>query len=425
MALVYGVDPETIMDREIPPRIRRARLLRRTGFAVATTLVAALAVWTILGWVSPSVNRDEIRTARVVRGDLEATISASGIAIPSFEKVISSPIDARVMRVVRPAGAAVDSGDALVELDLEQPRLAVSRLDQQIAQKQNEELRLVSTLTSTTRSLESSLEQKELDLELHHYRAEQNRRLLAEGLVSEETMRQFVIAEKKAQIEIRQIVAALAAARTEAGAQLHSARIEREMLVRDRDEAARQLDLATARSDRAGVVTWITPTEGATVRRGDVLARIADLSGVRIEGSVSDVHAATLRPGMEVVVRADERSLRGRILSVAPAVTDGVVKFIVDLDEAAAGLHSQQRVDLDIITARRPNVLKLKKGSFDAGAQTRLFVIRDQDTASGRTVRLGLSGSSEYEIVSGLSEGDEVILTDMRRFADLNEVRVK
>jgi HlyD family secretion protein len=413
------------MDREIAPEVRREKMLRKAGIGACIIIVALTALWTLVGWVSPSVDRDDIRTARVERGDLEATIAASGVAIPSFEKVISSPIDARVMRVIRPAGANVVAGDPLVELDLEQPRLAVGRLDQQIAQKQNEELRLGSSLSSTMLALESSLEQKKLDLDMYRYRAAQNRKLLAEGLVSDETMRQSAVAEKKAEIEIKQLQAAVASARRENAAQLGSARLEREMLTRDRGEAARQLELATARSDRAGVVTWITPTEGATVRRGDVLAKIADLSGVRVEGSVSDVHAATLRPGMEVVVRADGKSLRGRIASVAPAVTDGAVKFIVDLGAGVTGLHSQQRVDIDIITARKRGVLKLRKGSFDPGSKTRVFVIDNRNRAMNRTAELGLSGTNEYEIVGGLTEGEEVILTDMRRYAELKQVRVK
>lgn len=413
------------MDREIAPEVRRRKMLRQAGIAVALLVVAATLMSTLVGWVSPSIDRDEIRTARVERGELEATISASGIAIPSFEKVISSPIDARVMRVISPAGTSVAAGDPLLELDLEQPRLAVSRLDQQLAQKQNEELRLRSTLASNVLAVQSALEQRKLDHDMLRYRAEQNRKLREEGLVSEETMKQATVAEKKAEIEIAQLEAALVSASRESGAQLGSARLEREILARERAEAARQLELATARSDRAGVVTWITPTEGATVRRGDVLARIADLSGVRIEGSVSDVHAATLRPGMEVVVRADGKALRGTIASVAPAVTDGVVKFIVDIGKITTGLHSQQRVDIDVVTARKRNVLKLRKGSFDTGARTWLFVVTNSGRAVNQTVELGLSGSSEHEIVSGLAEGDEVVLSDMRRYAELKEVRVK
>jgi HlyD family secretion protein len=412
------------MDREIAPEVRRRTMLRKGSVAAVAVLVAFTLIWTLVGWVRPALAREEIRTAKVERGALEATIVASGVVVPSSEKVVSSPIDARVLRVLRTTGASVVAGDPLVELDLEGSRLAVARLDQQIAQRQNEELRLSSNLGSNLVTLQSSIEQKKLDLEMLGYRAEQNRKLRAEGLVSEEVLREATVAEKKAAIELRQLEAALASARRESGVQIGSARLEREMLERDRSEAARQLELATARSDRAGVVTWITPTEGALVRSGDVLARIADLSGVRVEGSVSDVHARAVRSGMETLVRADGKSFRGRIASVAPAVVDGVVKFIVELEDPTAALHSQQRVDVDIITARKRGVLKVRKGAFDPGDRTRLFVI-EGNRAVSRSVELGLSGTDEYEIKSGLAEGDEVVLSDMRRYAELDQVRVK
>jgi HlyD family secretion protein len=67
-------------------------------------------------------------------------------------------------------------------------------------------------------------------------------------------------------------------------------------LLRERDEAQRQVELGTARADRTGVVTWAVAEEGAVVRRGDVLARVADLRSFRVETTHSDVHARTVAP---------------------------------------------------------------------------------------------------------------------------------
>src|SRR4029077_18222206 len=82
----------------------------------------------------------------------------------------------------------------------------------------------------------------------------------------------------------------------------------------------RLLDLSTTKSDRKGVLTWVLSQEGALVRRGDVIARIADLSSFRVDGSVSDVHAGQLRPGMSAVVRINDESLDGTISEVFPTV---------------------------------------------------------------------------------------------------------
>ena len=67
--------------------------------AVIVVLMSAF-VWGA-DLLRPSVRRDRVRTARVESGPLEASLTASGTVVPAIEHVISSPIDARVLAVLR------------------------------------------------------------------------------------------------------------------------------------------------------------------------------------------------------------------------------------------------------------------------------------------------------------------------------------
>ena len=62
-----------------------------------------------------------------------------------------------------------------------------------------------------------------------------------------------------------------------------------------RNDAWRELQRGTARAEHDGVVTWTLTEEGATVREGDAIARVADLSAFRVEGTVADVNAPRWR----------------------------------------------------------------------------------------------------------------------------------
>jgi len=87
------------MDREIAARIRRFKILKRMLFAIVFLLaVSAGLIWGP-GWIQPAVKRSEIRTAKVDWGPIETGITGSGIVVPEFEAVLSSPIDARVIRI--------------------------------------------------------------------------------------------------------------------------------------------------------------------------------------------------------------------------------------------------------------------------------------------------------------------------------------
>lgn len=418
------------MDREISSDVRRKRIARRVAIAAIAIAAAVFSIAATIDLLRPSVKRRDLRKARVERGAVDATLQASGTVVPAFEQVVSSPVEARVLRVVRRAGDRVKAGDALLTLDTSASRLDFERLDERLAQKENETSQLRLRLDDALAAQRAQIEQKKLDAEILHLRAEQNARLFREGLVSDQENLVAAAAAKKSDIELVQLTDALGRARRSADAQLAAAQMNARILVRERDESRRQLDLAMMRADRAGIVTWTLQEEGATVRRGDVIARIADLSAFRVVASISDIHASRLAAGMPVRVRLDESTIvGGAIASVDPRIESGVARFYVDLDadhdgRAHAKLRNNLRVDVFVVTGRREQVLRVDRGSLGQSAREDIFVIRGGD-AVRVPVRFGLAGQEHIEILSGVALGDEVIVSDMSDFGQVKKLRLK
>ena len=179
------------------------------------------------------------------------------------------------------------------------------------------------------------------------------------------------------------------------------------------------------KSDRDGVLTWVLSQEGALVRRGDVIARIADLTSFRVDGTVSDIHAGRLRTGMAAVVRANDVDLQGTVTEVLPTVENGVLRFTVALSEPShAALRPNLRTDVLVVTERKARALRIKRGPFADNAAVQAFVVRG-DRAIRVPIQVGLTGVDDVEIVSGVSEGDEVIISDMKDYLHLAEVWIK
>src|SRR5689334_22961956 len=126
------------MDREISTAVRTRRSVRRT--ATAVMIAAAIIFLTVasVSWLKPSVKRRDIQTARVTRGSVEAVLQASGTIVPENEEVISSPIEARVLRIGRRAGDLLRAGDEILTLDTTATRLDLERLRDRVAQKESE-----------------------------------------------------------------------------------------------------------------------------------------------------------------------------------------------------------------------------------------------------------------------------------------------
>ena len=94
-------------------------------------------------------------------------------------------------------------------------------------------------------------------------------------------------------------------------------------------------------------------------------------------------------------------------------------------DKSNMLLRSNLRVDVLIVTDHKDRVLRIKKGPFASGEGLRdVFVIRG-DTAIKTPVRFGIVGFEHYEVVQGLLEGDEVIISDMTQYQHLKEVKLK
>src|SRR5687768_7879305 len=290
------------MDRDITQEVRKRRTVRRIVTVVVAIAAAAFCLAATVEWLRPSLKRRDVQTARVSRGSVEATLQASGAVVPLVEQVVSSPVEARVLRIGRRAGTPVKAGDELLSLDTAATRLEAERLGDRVAQKESENEQLRIRLDETVASLRAQIEQKKLDAEIVHYTATQKQKLREEGLTAEQEALAAQATAKKTDIELRQLHEALR-----------------------RAELSRQAQLAAA--------------------------RIADLSSYRVVASISDVHASRVGAGMRTHVKIDDESLGGTIESVDPRIENGVMRFYVTLDQPShARLRNNLRVDVSIVT---------------------------------------------------------------------------
>ena len=414
------------MDREIAPAALKRRMIRRLILSAGLiAAISALVIWGP-GLIKPSVNRSRVRTANVDSGPIEATINASGTVIPEFEQVLSSPVNARVVRILKRPGALVAKGEAIIELDISETVLALERVTQQVDLKQNQQARAKLDLENTLINLMSQWEIKNLEFKSAIQSSARNRELFKQGLVSSEVLNQTQLLEEKTRFELKQLEESKRNARQSTDTQLQGLALEMKTLEKERTEARRQLELATTKSDRDGVLTWVIPEEGATVQKGAVLARIADLTSFRVQASVSDVHAGRLSAGLPVSIKINDSLLDGNISSIDPTIKEGVMTLMIALKEKAdSQLRSNLRVDVLIVVERKERVLRIKKGPFANTEGVRdVFVIRG-DSAIRTSARLGVSSFEAYEVVEGLIEGDEVIISDMADFMHAKEVKLK
>lgn len=414
------------MDRPIDPAVFRARRRRRALWGAALAALALAVLYAAPVALSPSLRRDRVRLAIVERGPVDASIAATGLVLPEVEQVVTTPVDARVVRIRHRAGAAVKAGEPLIDLDLGQARLAAEGLSQDLAIKSNDQARRRIALERSLIDVDGRIEVKGLQLGQARAQLDRDRQLHAEGLLSLELLRRSELAEAQASVELAQLQAERANAERSSRAELEGLALEMAKLRGELAQARRLLDLAGIRAERDGVLTWALAQEGVAIRAGEPVARVADLGSFRVEASVSDVHGPRLSRGLPAIVKVGEARLDAVLASVSPAVANGVISVDLALRERAhALLRPNLRVEVELVTDRRADSLRIRRGPFATGGGAQpVFVVRD-----GRAVRtiatLGVSSADYFEVIDGLVEGDEAIVSDMRDYASRREVRLR
>lgn len=416
---------EQSMDRELDRAELRRRLLKKVSWVALPLILGVLSLAALAQWLRPELDLGQVQTARVERGPVEASFQASGAVMPKFEKVLSSPIEARILEILKSAGAQVEEGEALVRLDTSVAQLEFERLEDRVALKQAEIAQIRIEHQQTLEDLRNQIRRQRLDLEIFEYQLQQNEQIHAEGLISEEALRQAEVSAQKARIELEQLGANVDSTQQALAKQIERLDLEAAILRKERAQAKRVLELATIRADRDGVLTWIVQEEGTTVQRGATLARVADVGSYRVEATASDIHTQLITLGQPVEIRLNGDRLAGHVSRIYPTIEEGTVRFVAELDRSSdLRLRNKLRVDVLVITATDPDSLRLRRGPFFQGGESQEVYIVESEQAVKRRVRFGMVGQDYLEIVEGLESGDQVIISDMEEYQHLAKVKL-
>ncbi len=414
------------MDREVPAsQLSKAR--NRTWLRVfLAVIVLGTLVYFFKKSIGSSIEASRIRIGVVQKGNVDNTLDATGEVIPAYEQIITSPIKATIKRVLLTPGTRINTGQAIVELDKSLTQIEFERYEDQLALKRNSIEQLRMKLNKDLYDAEISDKIKLLNINKLKADLEDARRLTQVGGGTQEDITRAENALKIAQLEKQQLENDLDYNRKSMGASLKETELGAQIEGKNLKELSHKLRMADIVADRPGVLTWVNENIGSSVSEGEMLAKVADLGSFRVEGSCSDVYADQVKAGLPVIVKVNDSTLRGVITQVKPAVKDGVVGFVVQLDNARAeSLRPNMKVELFIVTSRSANTLRIANGPTFSGKRKQYVYVLEGTTAHRRDVEVGLSNFDFVEIKSGLTVGEKVILTDMNEYEHLEEIEVK
>ncbi|MFC2102672.1 efflux RND transporter periplasmic adaptor subunit, partial [Bacteroidota bacterium] len=142
--------------------------------------------------------------------------------------------------------------------------------------------------------------------------------------------------------------------------------------------------------------------------------------------TISDLYADRIFQGQEALVKINNQELKGRIVTIQPAVTNGFIAFTVALsDKSNTNLRPHLKVDVYPIIASKKDVILLpNEAAFTGASEQVLFVIKE-GKAYRKDVTTGLSNYEYIEILTGIDAGDEVIVSNMKEYKRRKSIPIK
>lgn len=414
------------MDRAIPVSVQRKRRMVRIGkYILIVATVLGVATWLGILMMS-SVDKKSLIISAVDRGTIDVSITATGKVMPAFEEVIISPISAQILEVYAHSGDTVDVGTPLLRLDLQSAQTDYSKAldEREIRQQQLVQLTTNTETQLSDRRMQIEVEEMKLGQLEAQLRNEQYLDSLGSG--TKDRVRQAEITLRTAQMQLKQLKQQYENEVRVRKADLRMKQLQDGIADKSLSETRRTLDGANIRSTRKATLTYISSEIGSIVGAGSKVAVVSDLSHFKVNGEIADTYSDRVIAGGRVLVKIGKERLFGTISTVTPLSQNGVITFTVSMDNPShPKLRSGLKVEVFVITSIKEDVLRIRNGSYYTGAgDYTLFIFKDANTLVPRTVRLGECNYDHVEVISGLEEGDSVVVSDMQKYKGKEKIRI-
>ena len=423
------------MDRAIPAIEQRKRKLKKAAmWAGGFLAVLGIAAW--LGTqMMTTVERKSLIISEVDRGTIDVSVSATGRIVPAFEEIIVSPISSQILEVYAHSGDSVDVGTPLLRLDLQSAETDYAKaLDElEIKRQQMAQLKANTETQLSDRKMQIEVE----EMKLAGLEAQLRNELYLDSLGSgtRDRVRQAETALKTAQLHLNQLRQQYANEQKVKQADLRMQQLQNSIFEKGLSEKRRTLDDAKIRSPRRATLTYINTDIGSTVSAGQKIAVVSDLSHFKAECEISDSHSERVRVGGAVILKIGKERLTGIINTVTPLSQSGAITFTALPDNMShPRLRSGLRAEVFVITSIKDDVLRIKNGSFYSGpGDYTLFVMKNEKlkikNGDGllvpREVKLGECNYDYIEVLSGLEQGEQVVVNDMSKYKGKEKIKVR
>jgi RND family efflux transporter MFP subunit len=392
--------------------MRKPSAARATG--VTALALIAVCVLTATGCddsgeSASSVSVDAALRAAVVqvrRTPLSNTLSVAGEFLPYQEVELHAKVAGYIKNINVDIGDRVRQGQVLAVLEipeltaqLESANAGVRHSQEEITRAQNE------------------VSRAEADHAALHAAAKRLRQAseARPGLIAEQELDDSLAKDRSAEAQVDAAKSALAASRQ----QLEVSQADREHY-----SALSQYSRITAPFD--GVVTWRYADTGSLIQAGtsnvssEPVVKLSQVSMLRLRIAVPESLAGSVRDGdaADIRVKATDQHITGKVVRSTASLdrSTRTMQAEVDVPNGDYKLTPGMYADVTLRIQNAVNALTLPLQAVNRGNdadKASVLLVNSQNHVEELQIRTGIEGSDRVQILSGLNEGDRVIVGNL------------
>jgi HlyD family secretion protein len=419
------------MDIQRPQNKAEKRRRQIIGISVGIAVLLAVTLGLAkLKPAAPSVDRGSIWPDTVKRGSIFRQAHGLGTLVPEDIRWIPAETDATVERILVLPGTLVKPDTIILELSNAQAEQEAVDAEWQVraaeAEYKNTKVKVEGDLMTQQASAatvsadyNNAKRQADTDAELAKLGVISGLALKTSQGRAQEMATRHEIEQKRIEINGKAVSSQIAVQEAKVEELRALAQLKR-----------KHVEALKVRAGITGVLQELPIQRGQRVVAGTTLAKVAQPEHLKAELKIPETQAKDILIGQPASIDTHNGVISGTVMRVDPAVdrASGTVTVDVKLEgELPKGARPDLSVDGTIDLERLNNVLYIQRPAFGQEKSTVGIFRIDPDgkTATRVSVKLGRSSVNAIEIVEGLKEGDQVILSDMSRWDNVDRIRLE
>jgi len=404
------------------PKSKRGRRVAALAAAAAVAVGVALA----LAQRGQAATPPPVQTALAARRTLRSQVQATGVvrAMTGAEVKVGARISGRVERLFANVGDRVRRGDPIAQLDDRDLRARASKAAADLgAARSQAALIRRGARPEEIADAEAALAQADAEAGLALAQEARTRQLADQGYLGEEERDRAHRDVAVAQARAASARAKLALARTRylpEDVAVAEARVRQAEAALQEANALLSFAILTAPID--GVIAQVATQQGETVSAGlnaPTFVTLIDLDRLEVATYVDEVDVGRVRPGQRAIFTVDafpDAEFTGKITAIYPraVIQSNVVNYIttISVEDARGRLKPDMTATVTIALDERDNVVAVPDRALRRESGRTVVRVVEPSGTRTRDVRIGLRGGGFVEVISGLKDGERVVVAE-------------